>query len=461
MLISRSRSFWRRPVNSRDYTARVRANFRVVSDHIFSLLRQGEDLTLNLRAEESLYLRFNGNRVRQNTDIEQAYISLRYQFESRTAEISITASGNFDIDRAKLLTALASCRAETRELPVDINQVPVVNNGETFEEFNGHLLSAEDVIDTVTSTAEGSDLAGLYCGGTVINANRNSKGQDHWFATEKFFMDYSLYNGPKAAKAVYAGSHWRNQEWQLNLSRTCQQLSLLANTVQNVKPGKYRTYLAPGAVSELISMLSWGAVSGASWKQGRSALKRLAEGEAKLSPLFTLRENFALGLTPRFNTLGEVAPETLTIIEKGDLKEFLISSRTAKEYGLKSNGATEHENLRAVDVSPGSLNEVDVLRELGTGLYLSNLHYLNWSDPVSARVTGMTRYACFWVQNGEIAGPIKDLRFDETLYDALGSKLVALTAETEIDPQVSTYGGHALGGKRVPGMLIDDYSFTL
>ena len=80
---------------------------------------------------------------------------------------------------------------------------------------------------------------------------------------------------------------------------------------------------------------------------------------------------------------------------------------------------------------------------------------------MTARVTGMTRYACLWVSKGEIAGPIQDLRFDESLYDALGSKLVALTDHAEIDPAIGTYVARDLGGKRAPGALIDQFTFTL
>ncbi len=168
-----------------------------------------------------------------------------------------------------------------------------------------------------------------------------------------------------------------------------------------------------------------------------------------------------MGLTPRFNSLGEVSPTSLPLIQDGELKTMLVSSRSAKEYGLVANGAADSESPRALDVRVGSLVEQDVLKELGTGLYLSNLHYLNWSDPVSARVTGMTRYACFWVDGGQIVGPIKDLRWDESLYAALGSKLMALTAQAEIDPAVDTYFQRALGGSRTPGALIDQFTFTL
>ncbi|MGI9134978.1 MAG: TldD/PmbA family protein, partial [Rhodoferax sp.] len=78
-----------------------------------------------------------------------------------------------------------------------------------------------------------------------------------------------------------------------------------------------------------------------------------------------------------------------------------------------------------------------------------------------ARVTGMTRYACFWVEDGAIVGPINDLRWDESLYDALGTKLLALTDWAEIDPASGTYFMRSLGGARVPGALIDAWTFTL
>ncbi len=67
----------------------------------------------------------------------------------------------------------------------------------------------------------------------------------------------------------------------------------------------------------------------------------------------------------------------------------------------------------------------------------------------------------FWVDGGQIVDPIKDLCWDESLYDALGSKLMALTAQAEIDLAVDSYFQRALGGSRTPGALIDQFTFTL
>jgi predicted Zn-dependent protease len=435
--------------------------FDTLSERLLAGLNPGEDLNLNLQAEDSLFVRLNNTLVRQNTNVEQILISLRLQANHRSVEKTRTLRGNAREDYKSLLQLLEECRQEAAQLPEDPYQVAMQNNGTSREEFLSTLLQPEELVDALLSEAKGLDLAGLYTAGAVIRANRNSLGQNHWFATENFSLDYSLYNGPQAAKGMYSGAKWDNTAWKKNVQRTRGQLELLQKPKQNIAAGKYRCYLAPQAFAELINMLGWGALSAASWKQGRSAFKKLADGEAKLSPLFSLKENFGLGLTPRFNALGEVSPSSIDLIQAGKLNSLLVSSRSAKEYGLTPNFAAPEEYPRSLDVATGSLDESKVLQEIGTGFYLSNLHYLNWSDPVSARVTGMTRYACFWVSGGEIAGPIQDMRFDESLYDALGNKLMALGSHGEIDPDTSSYMARGLGGKRVPGALIDQFTFTL
>ncbi|MGC3987016.1 MAG: metallopeptidase TldD-related protein [Pseudorhodoferax sp.] len=318
-------------------------------------------------------------------------------------------------------------------------------------------------MQAIAAQADRLDLAGLYAGGDVLRGHRSSCGSAHWFGTQSFFLDYSLYEGRRAAKGVYAGTHWEPEGWTAQLDRTAAELALLRRPAQRVAPGAWRTWLAPQAFAEFIGMLGWRGLSADVWKQGRSPLKRLIEGEVQLSPLLRLDENFQLGLTPRFNSRGETSVERLPLLADGRLQNLLVSAGTAREYGLVANGADGNEFPRALDVAPGQLAPDQVLQALGTGLYVANLHYLNWSDPPSARVTGMTRYACFWVQDGEIAGPLAaDLRWDQSLYEALGPRqLLALSRATEIAPATSTYAQRALGGMRTPGALIDGFHYTL
>jgi len=138
-----------------------------------------------------------------------------------------------------------------------------------------------------------------------------------------------------------------------------------------------------------------------------------------------------------------------------------VSARSAKQYGAVSNAAPDPEGLRSPAIAGGDLDEAEALTALGTGLYVPNLHYLNWSDFDSARVTGMTRFACVWVEDGTIVSPIKDMRFDESLYRLWGDKLEAVTRQRSLVADTSTYFQRELGGALLPGMLIDGFTFTL
>jgi predicted Zn-dependent protease len=73
----------------------------------------------------------------------------------------------------------------------------------------------------------------------------------------------------------------------------------------------------------------------------------------------------------------------------------------------------------------------------------------------------MTRYACFWVEQGEIIAPIQNLRFDESLYRFFGDNLLELTQAQEFIPEVGTYSNRSLGGVWVPGLLVEEFTYTL
>ena len=99
----------------------------------------------------------------------------------------------------------------------------------------------------------------------------------------------------------------------------------------------------------------------------------------------------------------------------------------------------------------GTLAQKDALEALGTGLAIGNLHYLNYSDRPACRITGMTRFATFWVEDGKVVAPVDVLRFDDTVYRMLGSNLEALTTETELLLDAGTYGSRKLSSLRVAG----------
>ncbi|QLE43236.1 TldD/PmbA family protein [Nostoc sp. C052] len=428
------------------------------------LIKKAEDeqFTVRLSSEISQFTRFNHAKVRQTGCVADGWIELTLMKEQRNSVRQFPFTGNWEVDWQLAYTALQELRDELILLPIDPYLVLPSGNNTSREINSGNLLAAEAVVPTVLELVAELDFTGIYAGGVVIKGYGDSSGQKHWFATDSFTLDYSLFStSGQAVKGTFAGSDWDESAYIAKISEAKKQLELLARPVKELPRGQYKTYFAPAAVADLLLMLSWGSVSEADIQQGNSSLAALWRKEKQLSTAFNLKENFQRGLVPRFNELGEIAAPELSVIEKGYLVNTLVNSRTAKEYQKIANGANGSETLRAPEVSPGNLVFEQILPSLDTGLYVSNLHYLNWSDRHTGRITGMTRYACFWVENGEIIAPIENLRFDESLYRFWGENLVDLTTFQEFIPEVGTYESRQLGGSLVPGMLVEDFTYTL
>jgi predicted Zn-dependent protease len=425
-------------------------------------LHADEQFTLRLQGEVSQFTRFNHAKVRQTGIVKDSSLQLKLISQQRSSAIEFPCTGDADIDLRQADAALASLRLEVPQLPIDPYLVLPTGTGTSHEVHAGALLPDAEVVGSLLPVVENLDFTGLYAAGMVMRGYADSCGQKHWFATESYTLDYSLFTDTgQAVKGTLAGSHWDNTVYQAKIAESKTQLQRLVQPLKTIERGKYRTYLAPAATADLLGMLSWGGISEASLQQGRSCFGALQRGEQSLSPQLTISENFQRGLVPRFNELGEIAPAQLTLIDRGQLANTLVNARTAKEYHKPANGANRSESLRSAEISPGELAPDRILATLDTGLYLSNLHYLNWSDRPTGRVTGMTRYACFWVERGEIVAPIANLRFDESLYRYWGDNLLALTTTVEFIPDVDTYGSRQLGGSWVPGLLIEDFTYTL
>jgi predicted Zn-dependent protease len=425
-------------------------------------LHSDEQFTLRLQGEVSQFTRFNHAKVRQTGIVRDGSLQLKLIYKQRSSSVEFPFTGDWEIDLPQAQAALALLRVEVPQLPIDPYLVLPTGAAISREVHGGDLLPDAEVVPAILPVVAGLDFTGLYAAGMLIRGYADSSGQKHWFATESYTLDYSLFTSTgQAVKGTLAGSHWDPATYQAKITASKTQLTRLEQPLKTIERGKYRTYLAPAATADLLGMLSWGGISEAALQQGRSCFGALQRQEQSLSPKLTVSENFQHGLVPRFNELGEIAPANLTLIDRGRLANTLVNARTAKEYQKPANGANRSESLRSAEMSIGDLTVDRILATLDTGLYLSNLHYLNWSDRPTGRVTGMTRYACFWVEGGEIVAPIANLRFDESLYRCWGDNLMALTDTLEFIPDVDTYGSRQLGGSWVPGLVVEDFTYTL
>ncbi|MBI6976035.1 MULTISPECIES: TldD/PmbA family protein [Pseudomonas] len=436
-------------------------HFKALVDWLKQAVTDQEQFHLGYADEASEFVRFNHAQVRQAGQVQQASLNLKLINDGRHADLGITLSGEAELDRQRLANGLQQLRETLPLLPPDPY---LLLNPDAWHNHNEQLRPLPElaqVLDDISQAADGVDLVGFYAAGPISRGFASSTGAFGWHRANSFNFDFSLFhaNG-EAVKASYAGHTWNSAEFAARFQQAREQLAFLGRPLHTLAPGQYRAYLAPAALEEIISIITWGGFSAQAIASKGSSLQRLYAGDQLLSPLVTVDEQISGSLSQAFSTEG-YPREDVTLINAGKAEGQLVNSRSAAEYGLSTNGASSDESPSALQMAAGSLAQADILKQLGTGLYISNLWYLNYSDLPAARLTGMTRFATFWVENGEIQAPVSTMRFDDSVYQLLGSQLEALTADRELLLSASTYDQRNTASNLLPGVLVKRLTLTL
>jgi len=437
--------------------------FYQLADFITGHLTGEEHALCNFVAEDSDFVRFNRSAIRQAGTVAQRSITVELIIGQRHVAGDISLCGDFTVDSQHARAVLDSLRAQLPYLPEDPHLL-YATEVQSSEHHGENRLPEERgmIVDAVLQAGQGRDLVGFYAAGGIHAGFANSFGQRNWFSTYTYSVDWSFYlSGDKAVKTADAGFVWSPNVFQHKVDTAAQQLATLSMPAKTIAPGRYRVYLAPSAVCEIMDLLNWGGFGLKEQETKQTPLIKMAQEGAELHPAVTLIENTRDGVAPNFQEDGFRKPDQVRLITHGRRGDCLVSPRSAKEYGVATNGASSWEAAESIEMAAGQLTQDTLLTQLDTGLYINNLWYLNYSDRAACRMTGMTRFATFWVENGEIQAPLNVMRFDESLYRMLGTNLVGITAERDYLLDPNTYHARSTGSSRLPGLLIEDFTLTL
>lgn len=436
--------------------------FKHISDTLASLLHSHEQSTCWLSAEASDFVRFNRSAIRQPGHVLQRVLRVQLIDGQRHASSSITLSGELSSDSDLLQQTVTALREQLPDLPDDPYLLIATEVHSSEQITPSAMPPAALMVEQILALSSGYDMVGILTVGALYRGFANSLGQHNWYQTTSVNFDWSLFHaGDKAVKSNYAGFAWDAAQFRAQFNDAVQRLALLGTPPVTVPAGNYRVYLTPTALNALISMLNWNGLSEKSLRTHQSSLRRLQSGELSLHPAVSIREDSTIGLAPGFQSKGFIKPDQVTLIHAGKLMGSMVSPRSAREYGLTNNGADDNEYANSMVMAAGSLAMQQVLTELGTGIYISNLWYLNFSDRANCGITGMTRFATFWVEDGVIKAPLNVMRFDDSLFRMLGENLLALTQETEVLMETDSYLERHTGGTVLPGALLKELRFVL
>ena len=440
----------------------MRAYFQKISEYLFNNLETNEILILNFDAEQTDFVRFNHAKIRQAGNVNQATLTLSLILKRKSLNSIIRLSLDYQKDSVLLLRTLHYLRREIPELPHDPYLMYERNINSFDMDASDNALNAFDMTSSILDNCSSLDMVGILSSGVMMKGFSNSLGQFNWHENQSFNFDWSMYTkSGKAIKQNYSNHAWDEKTFHSLIDESKQKLSVIDNKEYAIKPGEYKVYLSPSALNEIVDMLSWGGFSYKANKIGSSPLHSMMKGEKKFHKMVTFTEDLTNGISPKFHSDGFVKPALTELIVDGEYKTSLISPRSALEYSVNHNAAEYYESPVSINLKEGSIQSDKILNNLRDGIYISNLWYLNFSDMNKGRITGLTRFGCFKVTNGEYQGPINTMRFDETVYNIFGDKLVGLTNNKQLLIDSSTYEERSTHSSTIPGAIVEDFKMTL
>jgi PmbA protein len=127
---------------------------------------------------------------------------------------------------------------------------------------------------------------------------------------------------------------------------------------------------------------------------------------------------------------NEGTPRQVTpIIEKGVLKNFIYDRETAAQAGAKPTGHGSKRTLTNLIVQPGDVSLEEMLGGIQEGLLVESLMGLGQGNPINGEFSTNV-YIGIKIENGKLAGRVKDVMLAGNVYDAL-KDITALSKEQE------------------------------
>jgi PmbA protein len=224
--------------------------------------------------------------------------------------------------------------------------------------------------------------------------------------------------------------------------------------------GRYEVVLEASAVATLLEYLSYAGFGAKQVIEGESFLATRSE-EAVAAPAVTIADDVrhpgSVGIA--FDFEG-VPRRRVAVIDGGLATGPVTDRRTGRKLGVNSSGHYSGSNefgphASNVVLGAGDASLQDLVGGVDSGLLVTRFHYVNILDRPATLLTGMTRDGTFRIAGGEVAEPVRNLRFTQSVLDALAA---VVGVGRELRSFAPDYG--AFGSTVAPALRVGEFAFT-
>jgi len=408
----------------------------------------------------SALTRFTHEFIHQNVDIDDVNVRVRAIVDGRTGVAETNRT-----DDAAIADAVARAAQIASFVPRDSEAPPLAGPASVRAPDAAYVAATASadadlraaVAARIFSRAQAHDC---WSSGYVTTSSSGvtiatTAGANVSFDGTDAAVNVKMTAGDSTGFAERYGSDARVLDGDAVGERAARKARASANPVA-VEPGDWTVILEPAAFGELVHFLS-SHFSAQSVDEGSSFLSDRI-GEKVMGENVTIRDDYAHPLHPDMPFDWEGTPKTRpTLIDAGVAREVVLDRRWAQKLGRASTG---HGLPTPNSYGPYPMNLVidagttpleELIASTKRGLLITRLWYTRIVDQRKTILTGMTRDGTFLIEDGAVGRGVHNLRFNQSLVDALGACVLG-------DTQVRT-GGYSYACV-VPPVKFDRFTFA-
>ena len=356
------------------------------------------------------FFRFYKSQSNYNITKATTYISIVMEKDKRLYTFSLQEPTN-----EKLIRAIEENISTLDFLPQDTDFTDFDNDTneiKTQKKKNANITLEKkiEILETIARKTQKFDFD-IY--GTFITNHQkfcivNSNGVAKDFEVPAVMLDMKAVSNKNMVTIVekYGSSDFNSFDLDNFTNNLIEKIKSAQQDIVDVIPGVYTTILSPYATVQFLQYFLYNAM-------GRTLYSKQSFLEGKLNKkifpdLISLYDNpySERLISYPYNEDGRLLNK-LPIIENGVLKNFLIDKYFSSILDMPITG----NQLSNIEMLSGNNSLQEMIESVENGLYISNIHYMNFINFKETSVTGLTRDGTFLIKNGKLSKVVNNLRF--------------------------------------------------
>ncbi len=419
---------------------------------------RADEAEVNLSGGSTSHLRFARNTPSTSGTAKNVTLSVRSTFGKKSGSAT---TNQFD---EKSLQDVVRRSEELAQLsPEDPEYLPALGPQQylAVQAYSdrtakiGPEYLANGAAECIRQASEKKLIAAGFIRTTAgMNAIGNSKGLFGYHrATTVFFSETVRTTDGDGSGWVTRGGNTPEDLNFKQLSRIAIEKALRSAKPRELPPGKYVTILEPSCVADLMQSLGF-ALDARSADEGRSFFSKPGGGNRLGEKIFPDVVNIYSDPTDPTVPGSPWGSGGLPHRRVDWIKNGVVTNLSYSRYWAERQGKEPIPPPSNIIMKGDSVSLDDLIKSTKQGVLVTSFWYIRPVDPRNLLLTGLTRDGVFWIENGQIAYPIMNFRWNDSPISVL-KNIDAMSKEMRIPPRESQSTNIV-----VPALRLKEFNFS-